>query len=340
MTVSKVMRGASDISAATHQRVRALAEQMGYVPDSLARGLRTRATRLIGLVVPGAGGAFFSRVLIAIEEHAQQAGYELLLAQSLNLPEREDAAIRRLLSRRVEGIVIAPADRLAPSAAIYDELRRVGLPTIILGPSGPFCRQFPAIGTEDRSGSMLATRHLVALGHRRIAYLGGPSAAPWARERLEGYRGVLREMEVGGDDRLVFTAGSTFEEGSQAALQMLREAVDATAIQAVNDLVALGAASALLNRQVRIPEQMSVVGFGDGLASACARVPLTTVHQPKYRLGAAAVSALFQLMRGESPDPRGSPSELILRASTAPPPGVDAAFASSVSAQQQIPSKP
>jgi len=322
MTVSKVMRDATDISLSTRARVRALAEQMGYVPDSLARGLRTRATRLLGLVIPAAGNPFFSRLLMAVEEQAQQAGYELMLTQSLNLPEREDAAIRRMLSRRVEGLLIAPAGRLALAATIYDELRHRQIPTVILGPTAPFCRPFVTVGAEDLPGSLVATRHLLSLGHRRIAFLAGPPAAPWARERFEGYRSALREAEVEADDRLIFSAGSSFEDGGKAALQMLQEAVDAAAVQAVNDLVAMGAASALLDHQVRVPEQMSVVGFGDLLTSACFRVPLTTVHQPKYRLGVAAMNALIQLIHGQRAEVPRLPMELILHSSTAAPPGI------------------
>jgi len=133
---------------------------------------------------------------------------------------------------------------------------------------------------------------------------------------------------------LVFSAGSSFEDGVKAALQMLQEAVDATAVQAVNDLVAMGAASALLDRQVRIPEQMSVVGFCDLLTSACFRVPLTTVHQPKYRLGVAAMNVLIQLTRGQRAEVPRMPMELIVRSSTASLPGMVPTVPVPMSAEQ------
>ncbi len=334
MTVSKVMRGATDISPATSARVRALAEQMGYVPDSLARGLRTRATRLIGLVVPAVGHPFFSRMVMAVEEAAQQAGYEVLLAQTLNQPEREDAAIRRILSRRVEGLLVLPAGRLAPTATLYDELHARRFPLVILGPKTPCCRQFIAVGADETPGTLLATRHLLSLGHRRIAFFAGPASAPWARDGYDGYCRALREAQVEVDDGYVFSAGYGFEEGAEAALQMLREEVDATAVQAVNDLVALGAASALLDRQVRIPEQVSVVGFGNLPASAWFRVPLTTVHQPKYRLGVAAMNVLSQLLRGVRVEIPHLPLELVVRSSTARP---AASLPPSLSAPQPSP---
>src|SRR5215470_11861668 len=129
MTVSKVMRDAPDISVATKARVRQLAEEMGYVPDTNAQGLRTRTTKLLGLVISAATNPIFARVLMAIEEQAHEHGYEVTLAHTLNLAEREEVVIRRLLARRVDGLFVSPVYRLEPSAAIYDELLQLNTPT-------------------------------------------------------------------------------------------------------------------------------------------------------------------------------------------------------------------
>src|SRR6267143_32147 len=129
MTVSKVMRDAPDISVATKTRVRALAQQMGYVPDSQAQGLRTRTSRLFGLVISAMTNPIFARVVMAIEEQACQLGYDVILVHTLGLPEREETAIRRLLSRRVDGLFISPVYRMEPTATIYQELVRRGTPT-------------------------------------------------------------------------------------------------------------------------------------------------------------------------------------------------------------------
>jgi LacI family transcriptional regulator len=320
MTVSKVLRDAPDISAATKSRIRALAQQMGYVPNSVARGLRTRSTRLLGLLIPASSNPYYARLVMGLEEEAHQLGYDVVLAQSLNDLEREEAAIRRLIGRRVEGLVVSPVYRLAPTAPIYDELSQRGIPTLILGSPAPFCSQFPHVGLQEAQGSYAATRHLLALGHRRIVFLGGPPLATWAQERLQGYRQALREAQIEPNDRLLFTAGSSIEDGELAASQMLQESVDATAVQAVNDLVAIGAANMLLNKGTGIPDRMSVVGFGNLLMSGFFRVPLTTVHQPKHRVGVAAVRALLKLIRGQPVETERLVTELVVRASTAPPP--------------------
>jgi LacI family transcriptional regulator, galactose operon repressor len=319
MTVSKVMRDAPDISAATKARVRALAQQMGYVPDSQAQGLRTRTTKLFGLVISAMTNPIFARVVMAIEERAHELGYEVILCHTLNIAEREDTAIRRLISRRVDGLFISPVYRMGPTAAIYHELQRCAIPTVVLGHLAPFCSQFVNIETDDIQASFVATQHLLELGHKRVAFLAGPQVSPWAQERFEGYRHALREANIEVDDRLVFNAGSTIEEGEKAALQMLNEAADATAVLAVNDLVAVGAATIFLNQGIRIPADLSIVGFGNVLMSEYFRVPLTTIRQPKYRMGVAAVNSMLRLLRGERPEPVRLTAEIVVRSSTAAP---------------------
>jgi DNA-binding LacI/PurR family transcriptional regulator len=323
MTVSKVMRDATDISAATKVRIRALAEQMGYMPDSVAQGLRNRTTKLFGLVISAMTNPVFARVVMAIEEQAYEMGYNVVVAHSLNQPEREQTIIRRLLSRRVDGLFVVPVYRLDPTAVVYEELLRQGTPTVLLGHRAPFCQKFVNVETDDIAASYAAVKHLLDLGHRRIAFFAGPPAAPSAQERMEGHRRALREANIELDDKLVFQAGSTIEEGEKAALQMLDESPGATAVQAVNDLVAIGAAGVFLGQGLKIPGDISIVGFGNILVTEHFRVPLTTIRQPKLRLGIAAMESMVKLLKGLRPEPRRLGAELIIRDSTAPP-GADA----------------
>src|SRR5438477_5954032 len=321
MTVSKVLRDAPDVSVATKARVRQLASEMGYMPNSMAQGLRSRTTRLLGLVIPATTNPIYARVVMAIEEQAHSLGYDLILAHSLNLAEREESVVRRLLSRRVDGVFISPVYRLEPTAPIYDELLRRGVPAVLLGHRAPFCAKFTNVETDDIGGSYAAARHLLTLGHKRIAFFNGPPAAPSSHERLEGYRRALREAQLDLDDSLIFNAGSTIEEGEKAALQMLQENPKATAIQASNDLVAIGAATVFVQQGLKIPQDLSIAGFGNFLLGEHFRVPLTTVRQPKLRLGVAAVELMLRLIRGEHPEPKRLSAELVVRQSTAAPTG-------------------
>lgn len=320
MTVSKALRDAKDVSPQTKARLQLLARQMGYVPDAMAQSLRSRSTKLFGLVISATTNPIFARLVMGLEERAHEIGYDLILTHSLNQPEREEACIRRLLARRVEGLFISPVYRMDPTAPIYVELEARKFPTVLLGHAAPFCRNFVSIETDDVVASQQITRHLLELGHRRIAFLGGPAVAPWARERFEGYRLALREAGLEVDDRLVFNAGATIEDGAAAAAQFAAEKTGATAVQAVNDLVAIGAADTLIRQGLRVPEDLSVAGFGNVLVTEFFRVPLTTVRQPKLRLGTAAMEAMQQLLRGERPETRRLQAEIITRQSTGAPP--------------------
>lgn len=319
MTVSKALRDEPDVSAATKAKIKKLALDMGYVPDSSAQGLRTKTTKLFGLVIPAATNPIYARIVFAIEERARELGYDILLAQTQNLAEREDACLRRLLSRRVDGLFITPVYRFEAEARIYQEIVARKIPTVLLGSPAPFCKSFAAIEIEELVASYNVTKHLLALGHKKIAYFTGPPAAPWAHERFEGYRRALREAGLAADDKLVFQSGSTIDDGVKAALQMLNEGSHPTAIQCVSDLVAIGCAETLLQQGLKIPDDISLAGFGNILAAEFYRVPLTTVSQPKFRLGVAAVEAIMHLIHGESIQLKRLAAELVIRQSTTPP---------------------
>jgi len=324
MTVSKALRDKHDVSPETKTRVKLVAQQLGYVPNSSAQGLRTRTTKLFGIVVSTFTSPIFSRVVLAIEERAYELGYDVLIAQSLDIPEREEACVHRFLARRVDGLFIVPSYRMATEARIYQELLARKVPTVVLGHTVPFCNQFVNVESDDLLGSYKATQHLLHLGHKRIAFFSGPPGTPWTQERFEGYRRALREAGLDVDEKLVFQAGRSIEEGAKAALQMINEGSDATAVQTVNDMLAVGCAETLLKQGLEIPGDVSVVGFGNILMSQHFRVPLTTSRQPKYRLGAAAVEAMQQLLKGKRPDSKRLAAELVIRASSGTAPATSA----------------
>ncbi len=328
MTVSKALRDEPDVSASTKAKIKSLAQQLGYVPDSSAQGLRTKTTKLFGLVIPATTNPIYARMVFAIEDRAYELGYDLLITQTLDQPDREDACLRRLLSRRVDGLFITPVYRFEAESRIYREIVARKTPTVLLGPPAPFCKNFISIEVEEIVASFNVTRHLIELGHKKIAYFAGPPAAPWAHERFEGYRRAHHEAGLQVDDKLVFAAGVTLEDGAKAALQMLNEGCHPTAVQSVSDLVAIGCAECLLQQGLKIPDDISIAGFGNILAAEYYRVPLTTVSQPKFRFGMAAMDAMVNLLRGEKVSSRRLPAELIIRRSTAAPKAADPAAVS------------
>jgi len=319
MTASKALRDQPDVSAATKARIKQVAREMGYVPNTSAQGLRTRTSKLFGLVIPSATHPMFARTVQAIEERAHDLGYDLVLAHTYNRVEREEVCLRRLLARRVDGLFISPVYRMETDARAYREVQASKTPVVLLGSPAAFCSQFAGVQIEELAASFAATQHLLELGHKRIAYFTGPLPATWAQERYEGYRRAHREAGLDVDDRLVFHAGSTIEDGAKAALQFANENCDATAIQTVSDLVAVGCAETLLQQGIRIPDDLSLTGFGNVLIAEHFRVPLTTIRQPKYRLGSAAVDTMLRLLRGDPVENQRLPAELVIRASTASP---------------------
>jgi DNA-binding LacI/PurR family transcriptional regulator len=319
MTVSKALRDAKDISAGTRARLQQVAREMGYMPDVAARALRSGSTRLLGVVISSLVNPIYARILVAIEEQAHQLGYDVIFTHSLNQPGREEACLRRLLSRRVDGLFISPVYRLETTVPAYEQLFAQRTPTVILGHRARFCSQFVSVETDDITASLAMTNHLLQLGHRQIAFLTGRSHAPWSQERLEGYRRAHRQASLEPDDHLVFNGGSTIEEGEKAARQLLAEGAKFTAVQGVNDLIAIGAARVFLDRGLRIPHDVSVAGFGNILTAENFRVPLTTIRQPKHRLGLVAMESMVALLKGERPETKRLEAELIVRQSTAAP---------------------
>jgi LacI family transcriptional regulator len=319
MTVSKALRDAPDVSDQTRAKIKKLALDLGYVPDFSAQGLRTKTTRLFGLVIPTTTNSIYARIVFALEERAHELGYDLLLAHTYNNPEREDQCLRRLLSRRVDGLFITPVYRFEAEARIYQEIVARSIPTVLLGSPAPFCKNFVSIEIEELVASYNLTQHLLGLGHKKIAYLTGPPAAPWAHERFEGYRRALREAGLEVDDKLVFQSGSTLEDGAKAALQMLNENCHPTAIQAVSDIVAIGCAETLMQQGIKIPNDVSIAGFGNIMAAEFYRVPMTTISQPKFRLGVAAMEAMMKLIHGELVHTKRLAAELVVRKSTVAP---------------------
>jgi DNA-binding LacI/PurR family transcriptional regulator len=319
-TVSKVLRDAPDISAETKARIRQIAESLGYVPDSGAQSLRSKKTHMLGVLISAVTDPFSSRVLLGLEEKASEFKFDLLLAQTFNDPQKELAAIERFMSRRVDGFIISPVHRFAERVPVYEELLRLEIPTVIIGPVPNWASRFVSVETDNLEASEKITKHLISLGHKKIAFLAGPSFSPAYKARLDGYRKALRDSGIQCNDSLVVLAGTTIEEGYQAMTSAYAELKDVTAIAAVNDSVAVGAVQFLIKNKFRVPQDVSVVGFGNYLISEYGQVRLTTVRQPKYRLGLAAIDMINQLLSKKQVSPLVLSSELLIRESTAPPP--------------------
>jgi LacI family transcriptional regulator, galactose operon repressor len=308
------------VNSVTAERVLNAARELGYVPNGIARGLRTSQSHTVGVIIPDLMDPLFPPIVRGIEDVLAEEGYTALLANTDNDARRERAQFEALVTRRVDGFIMATARRDDPLLA---RAARQGLQVVLVcrdTDSAHYC----AVTADNRLGSALATEHLIGLGHRRIGHLAGPQDLSTGSLRTRSFRETLREHGL--DDRpenIEVCDTYSQQAGAAAALRLIERRADLTAIVAANDLLALGACDALRERGLPCPERISVTGFNDMPFADKFHPALTTVRVPNYDLGATAGRLLLeQLAQPGRPVKRFSmPTTLVVRASTAPPPG-------------------
>jgi LacI family transcriptional regulator len=318
-TVSRALNPATEALVAddTVQRVRQVAEQLGYRPNPLARGLKTNRTFTIGVIVPDIQNPLFPPIIRGIDDCLGQAGYTPLIANTDNDPDRERVDFEAMRTRAVDGFVTATA-RL--DHELLDEIATGGTPLVLVNrrvEDG----SLPSATADDAAGVRLAVEHLVERGHRRIAHLAGPQEVSTGRQRCEGFRAA---MEHAGLDPSLVKVGRAFTEpeGARLCEELLAGGEAVTAIVAGNDLMALGCYDVFAARGVDCPGQISVVGFNDMPFADRFAPPLTTVRIPHYEIGVAAAKLLLDLLQGthDGATEVVLPPELVVRGSTGAPP--------------------
>ncbi len=312
MTVSRALRGAGGVGEETAERIRRYANSVNYQPDLVARSLAVKRTHAIGVIIPNLRHSFWHDVIIAIEQHVRSAGYTVVITHSDDDPERERSEIDLLVSRRVDALLVASCARDCNLAAL-ERVDAQGVP-VVLFDRYPERFTGPGVFTDDVGGARAVVQHLAGLGRTRIAHLAGDMAYSPARDRLRGYEDAMREL---GLQSIVVAAGFGEENGYRAMQRLLNEG-NADAVFAVHDYSAIGAMDAALERGLRLPEDIALVGYG---ATDCAKhvtVPLTTVVQPMELMGECiARQALNRVAGAKNADQRVVlPTSLIVRRSS------------------------
>jgi LacI family transcriptional regulator len=227
--------------------------------------------------------------------------------------------VQKMIASQVEALLLFPAVRWQHRLATLEMVRASGIPTVLLDAYPAGAENFPLVSwvvCEDQRGGQLATEHLLELGHKEILFLAGPNGSSSSAGRFSGYQRALAAAAVPYSDARVFLADKDIDSGRKAMSQALSEKVPFTAIVAHNDSVAVGAADTLFQQGFRIPEDVSIVGFGDGLLAENFRVPLTTVRVPQIEMGETALRLAIDLRKGNQVQPRQLPVEIIVRSST------------------------
>ena len=291
-TVSRVINDSPRVREATRERVLTAIRDLSFVPSPMARGLISNQTRSIGIVTDDISDHFFARVAAGAEVEARRRGYYLMIG-SVEPDDDEAGYLRLMLERRVEVLILArPSVPLAP--ADLAAALGAGVPLVAVGFGD--VPGFPVVDVDNRQGGYDATRHLLEHGHRQIATLAGPAAWPSAAARLEGYRRALRE--AGAAELVERAADWGLESGRTAAARLLERDAPFTALFAHSDLIALGAIRQLRDAGLRVPDDVSVVGYDDLPVAEYVEPALTTVHQPMREVGALAVGFVLDQLSG------------------------------------------
>lgn len=316
-TVSHVINNTRSVSDDVRKRVQAVIEEMRYIPSAVARSLKNDKTYTIGVSVPDNTHPSFAELLRGIEDAAFAVGYNIMLCNGHDDPQRQASHLRGLIEKRIDGLVLvggSTRDQLAPLLASQH------LPIVLADHEVPGL-DADFIGLDHEATGYAATRHLIELGHRRIACLAGPEGQPAGQERLAGCRRALREAGIELGDAYLVHGEADCQGGHDAVRRLLALPVPPSALFACNAMLALGALCAAQEAGLELPGQLSVTG-GDDLGAAAFAMPrLTTVAQPVYDMGRRLADLLFQRIRGEGGARRHErlQGRLLVRQSTAHP---------------------
>ena len=320
-TVSRALNAETRalVNEETAQRVVQAAQQLGYRPNPIARGLKTNRSYTIGVLIPDLTNPLFPPIARGIEDRLDDDGYTPLIASTDNDPERERVDFEAMRARQVDGFITATA---RADHALLDDITAAGLPIVLVN-RRLIDGGLPAASVDDHEGMRLAVDHVVELGHTRIAHIAGSQRLSTGYYRHQGFVDTMRAHGLEPDRNLVvFSEAFTEPEGARLCRELLDGETRPTAILAANDLLALGCYDVLAERGLSCPGDVSVVGFNDMRFADRFAPPLTTVRLPHYEIGAASAGLLLERLQNPAAPVRQvllAPT-LVVRASAAAPP--------------------
>jgi LacI family transcriptional regulator len=283
------------VSEDTASRVLSAATQLGYRPNAVARSLRTRRSHTVGVLIPDLNNPLFPPIVRGLEDRLSADGYVALIGNTDGDAQRERMVFEQMRARHVDGYALATAHLTNPLLA---EAARAGLPVVLMNRIAEDY-SFPSVSVDNERGIQMAVRHLISLGHRRIACIAGPQDVSTGLNRYRGFLAAMREAGLPVDPGQVAFAGAfAIDEGRECARQILARQTGCTAVAAANDMLAVGCYAALEEAGLDCPADVSVVGFNDMPFIDMLRPPLTTVAFPHYQVGTEAAQLLIERING------------------------------------------
>jgi len=298
-TVSRALNNKPDISYETKKKIKEVAERLGYSPNALARSLKAKKTGSIGVLIGDIADPFFAPIVKGIEITARKMGYSIILCETGEEYEQEKIALQMMLEKRVDGLLITPSQTEYKDIL---ELQRRKIPFVLVGRHFDLVESDYVI-TDDIKGAFSATNYLIKKGHKKILFINGPNYISSAKERLVGYKRALQENAILFDSSLVREGALKMEDGYRVMKEVLSTGTEFTAVFAYCDFVILGVMQALEEAKLEIPGDIAVVGYDNVSFAPFLRVPLTTVHIPKYELGKRSMELLKKKIEGEVKEP-------------------------------------
>ncbi|WP_411766759.1 LacI family DNA-binding transcriptional regulator [Winogradskyella sp. A3E31] len=320
-TVSKALKDYPDVSKKTKRLVKETAEILNYKPNAFAVNLRTKESKTIGLIIPEVVHHFFSSVIKGIIAQAEKKGYLVIILQSNESYELEKKQIDLLLSKRVDGILIS----LANASVKFDHINTIlehEVPLVMFDKIAKLV-QCSKVIIDDRKAGYKATKHLIDIGCKKIAHFRGPLLPQNSIDRFLGYKKALEDHGITYDPSIVFICNDvSFEEGQNYAEDIIANHKDVDGIFINTDLVAVGALNTFNKNNIKVPEDIAIVGFSNWFMSSVISPSLTTINQPGYKMGRKAFKLLFsEIKKRKAQEPINFktvelPTDLIIREST------------------------
>lgn len=297
-TVSKVINGKDEyISETTRQKILDIVEREGYIPNGIAKSLRMKNTKTIGLIMPDVMNLFFAELARGAEDAAEKKGYSVILCNTDNKGSKEERYIKILQEKKVDGIIMTAAENSGAKS-----LERCSTPVVLVDRDFELDREVGRITVDNEKGGYMATKFLIEKGCNNIAYISSKLWSKPSAERLQGYKLALRENGIKFNKDITYYKNFRTEAGYLGALNVLDRDKTIDGIFCGNDLIAIGAVKALKEKSIRVPEDVKVIGFDNISICDYLSPPLTTIKQPIYEMGEEAVNMLIDIIDNHRTD--------------------------------------